>query len=384
MDIRDKFFQALGLEKGLVNITMANLLAALITGIFWFYLASILQSSAYGELNYFMSIAMTVSIVSTLGLQVTVQTYLPKGEEILKNQANWTVLLSNCVIVLPLILIFHNIPTIVLSVGLAIFTMVQAELLGKSNFKKYFYIVVGQRVLQVILSLFFYHMIGIDGVILGYAISALVFSYSYYKTLNKSNFKFTELRSKFSFTKDVFATNVADRVWSYVDKLLIAPLFGFELLGLYQFGFQFISFLSLLPVSLRFFLLPQMASGVHNKKTISRSMLIVCVITLISIFMIPLLINSFFPLYRQTILASQIMVLGTIPWVISTIIGTKFLASGKSRLVLLSSIIRVVSLLILILVTGKPLGLFGLAISVLISISIQSVFLFITSKTLRS
>src|SRR5437899_1606103 len=153
MGIPDKFFHALGLEKGLVNITTANILAAITAGIFWLFLASILKPADYGELNYFISVAMTSSIISTLGLQVTVQTYLPKGDEVLKNQANWMVFLSNCIIMAPMILIFHNIPIVVLVFGLAIFTMTQAELLARSNFNKYFYIVMGQRALQVILSL---------------------------------------------------------------------------------------------------------------------------------------------------------------------------------------------------------------------------------------
>ncbi|OLB90695.1 MAG: hypothetical protein AUH25_04235 [Thaumarchaeota archaeon 13_1_40CM_38_12] len=381
MGMRDKFFRALGLERGLVNITTANIIAAIVGGIFWLFLASILKVANYGELNYFISVAMISSVVSTLGLNVTVMTYLPKGEELLKNQANRMVLLSNCIILLPMIFIFHNISTLALVFGFSIFTMAQAELLGRRNSKKYFYITVGQRVLQVPLSLLLYYVIGIDGIILAYAISSLLFAYDFFKSLKALNFQFKELRSKFSFTKDVFFVNVSDRIGLYADKLLIAPLFGFEILGLYQFGFQFFLFLSILPVSLRFYILPQMAAGVHNKTIIRTSIIITSVISIISFFVIPELINSFFPLYRETIQASQIMVLAIIPWVISTVIGTRFFANGKSRIVLVGSIMRVLSLFILILFTGGTLGLFGLAMSVLISMSIQSIFFFIANYT---
>ena len=51
-----------------------------------------------------------------------------------------------------------------------------------------------------------------------------------------------------------------------LDKLIIAPLFGFTLLGNYSLGLQVYALLTLLPAVVVKYIIPQDSSGIENKK----------------------------------------------------------------------------------------------------------------------
>jgi len=271
-------------------------------------------------------------------------------------------------------------PTIALAISSSIFIMTQAGILGLKNYKRYYRVAIGQRLLLVALSLLLYYTNGIDGIIIGFAISQFLFSYDYYKSLRGFNLNFKELRPKFRFIVHMFFSNLESRIILYVDKLVIGSLFGLEILGLYQFGFQFLMFLSVIPLSIQNFLLPQMSSGIYNQKIIRTSLLFALMVSIISFLVIPYFIRSFFPLYQETIQAAQIMVLGIFPITVNSTITPKLLANKNSQPVFVATMIRLVSLFPLILFLGRNMGLLGLAISVVISISLQTIFLIIASK----
>ena len=375
-----KFFRLLGIERGFVSVAGANITSQLILGLFWLFLASFVEPKDYGQLNYFTSFSFVTAAFILLGLNTTVMTFLPKGEEMLKNKANHLVLLSSCAIILPIFLLTSNVPSVVLAISTSIFIMTQAGILGLKNYKRYYRVAIGQRLLLVALSLLLYYTNGIDGIIIGFAISQFLFSYDYYKSLRGFNLNFKELRPKFRFIVHMFFSNLESRIILYVDKLVIGSLFGLEILGLYQFGFQFLMFLSVIPLSIQNFLLPQMSSGIYNQKIIRTSLLFALMVSIISFLVIPYFIRSFFPLYQETIQAAQIMVLGIFPITVNSTITPKLLANKNSQPVFVATMIRLVSLFPLILFLGRNMGLLGLAISVVISISLQTIFLIIASK----
>ena len=67
-------------DLGIVGI--GNITASLISGIFWFYFASLLGAEQYGEVSYYISIAVIASTLSFLGLGNAVIVYTAKGEKI--------------------------------------------------------------------------------------------------------------------------------------------------------------------------------------------------------------------------------------------------------------------------------------------------------------
>ncbi len=231
-----KILRATKLDSGLTYVGAGNLLASILGGLFWFALASILATEDYGRLNYYIAIGSMLSVVSLLGLNTTVITFVAKGFEKIRHQANLVVLVSNSFVFI--LLIFMNYPPLsFLIIGLSFFTMSVAELLGGKLYKKYFFLLIAERASQVALSIGLYFVIGIDGIIIGYAIAALTFSYRFFKTFRNFSFAISELRPRFAFMTHSYSLTLSQALTLYADKLIIAPLFGFTVLGLYQLGF---------------------------------------------------------------------------------------------------------------------------------------------------
>ena len=89
--------------------------------------------------------------------------------------------------------------------------------------------------------------------------------------------------------------NITGTLHSSLDKLIIVPLLGFTILGNYNLAIQAINIMLISSSVFYKYLLPQEATGVKNKNA---KILIVCISVLISIlgiFVAPILIDGFFP-----------------------------------------------------------------------------------------
>jgi O-antigen/teichoic acid export membrane protein len=369
-----------GLDKGLVDVAGGNTIASLIGAVFWLVIATLMSNTDYGKLNYYLSISTLFSIVSMLGLGTTMITFLSKNDEEVRYQANLIVIFSNCIIGALLFVFINHLSVVILLLGLSFFTMSQMENLGRRNYKSYSYTAILQRLLNVPLSLLLYFIIGIDGIIIGYATSTLLFSYNFFKSFRGAKFKFSSLMTKLPFISHSYVLDISNSVARNLDKLLIAPVFGFGVLGLYQIGFQFLTFLYIIPLSLFQFLLPQEAAKIQGTKVVIKG-LAVAIIFSISLFIaMPTIISHFFPNFTQSIHVSQIMILGIIPLTLSSVLYSRFFGREKSKAVLIPSSVRVFTLIILILFLGKTFGLIGLGIATLISLSLETSTLLIVSK----
>ena len=382
MNWLSKFVQLIGIEKGLIFVTAGNTIASLVGAIFWLFIASLLLVEDYGRLNYHLSLASLLSVLSLLGLNTTVTTFLAKGNESLKYQANLLVLISNCFVILSLLIFIKEIPTVFLTIGISFYTMSWAEILGRKDYKKYSFVLILQRSLQICLSLLLYFIIGLDGLIIGYALSVLLLSYNFFKSFKAFRLTIGELRQKSSFIIHSYSQAIANTLTWYMDKLLVAPLFGFGVLGLYQISFQFLLFLAIIPLSLFQFLLPRDASQITGKKYIIIGLIVAGISSTSFFIAIPTMIKTFFPHFIQSIQASQIMIFSVIPMTANSILISKSFGREKSKPVLIAAIIYIFILLFLMVALGSILGLIGLAVSVLISSTAQFLALFFMSKWL--
>lgn len=380
----NKMLRFLGLDSGLVSVAGGNTIASLTGAIFWLFIATLMSTEEYGHLNYYLSIAFLFGSLSMLGLGTTVTTFLSKGEEDIRYQANLLVIFSNCIISVLLLLFINQLSVILLLIGLSFFAMSQAGYLGRRNYKKYSYVTIVQRLLNVPLAILLYFIIGIEGIILGYAVSTLLFSYSFFSSFKGFRLQFRTLKTNLNFIVHSYVIDIISNVARNADKLLIAPLFGFEVLGLYQMGFQFLMFLSILPQSLFQFLLPQEAARIE-RKTIVIKALVTAIVFSISLFIaIPIIIDSIFPHFKEAIQISQMMIFGIIPMTASAIMYSRFFGGEKSKIAMVSSSIRLTTLLILIFVLGKIVGLTGLATAILVSLALESITLAIISKLVHN
>jgi O-antigen/teichoic acid export membrane protein len=357
-----------------------NLIASVIGALFWLVLASIVTVTSYGELNYYIAAATLASVLSLAGVNFTTMTYLAKGFEKILGQANVLVLILSSFSAIILVTITNNISAALLVLASSTFAMTYAEFLGRKNYKGYSILIIVNRAAQVLVSLGLYYFLGINGIILGYVLAYLVLSYPFFRSIKSATLSFEEIRQKISFSLHSYSISVSQAIATYADKLLIAPIFGFEMLGLYQLGFQFLMFLAFIPSSLYQYLLPQEASGIERKGVRRIGLVISIVFAVTLFFTLPLVIERFFPKYTEATSVAQVMILGVIPLTISSLINSRLLGMAKSKPVLIGSATYVSSLLILLYLLGSHFGLLGLGMATIISSSIQCAFLWIINN----
>jgi O-antigen/teichoic acid export membrane protein len=341
-------------------------------------LASILAAEDYGRVNYYIAIASVASTISVVGLNTTVMTYLAKGNETILAQATLLVLVLSAGASIMTAVLFNNIPTAVLLIGLSAFAMTLAETLGRKSYRKYALTMISCRGSQFVLAIALYYVMGINGVILGYAIPSIILGYRLFK-LNKSSMSLNEIRSRKSFVTHSYSFSLSQSVVAYADKLIIAPIFGFAILGVYQFGFQFLLFLSVIPASLSQYLIPQEASGVERKTVRRLGLVLAAIMAAISFVAIPFVIGGLFPNYTESIPLAQIMVLGIIPLTINALLNSRLFGRENSRPVLIGSIVYTGSLAGMLVVLGNAFGAIGLAVATVISLCLQSLTLWLLS-----
>ena len=97
-------------------------------------------------------------------------------------------------------------------------------------------------------------------------------------------------------------------------------------------------------------------------------------ISLVGIFLGPILIEEFFPQYIGTVDAIQIMSLVIVPTIIALIFESQFLGSEKSRVVLIGNAISTVILISGMIVLGLNFGIIGLAWSLVLATSTKTIF----------
>lgn len=365
-------------NKGLLYIIVGNVLGAIITGGFWLLLASLQSVEEYGETSYMISMASLASSIALLGLNTTVTTYIPKGFEKIHVVANQIVLFTS--VILGIIVAQRDLLLGFFVIGMTFWMMSIYEFLGRKSYKQYAIANAGARAAQLVLSIVLYYIIGIPGIILGFTISFFIFSYKYFISIRYFKKEFGDIKSKMKFSLHTYSFNMSNALLMYLDKIIIGPIFGYIILGYYQLGFQFLMFLGMIPISFFQYLIPEESSG--NRKTKLRIVAIgiSVVLALLLYLLSPIIIELFFPNYEKSLGVIRILSIGIIPMMVTYVINSIFLSEGNTKGVVIGAVIYQIFQISLMLVLGKWIGVSGLAFSVVISLSIQAVFLITFKK----
>lgn len=367
-------------EAGLVYTAIGNLGAAVLGGLFWFILAGLLPVDSYGIVNYYIAIANIFFAIGLFGLDATVTTFLAKGEAAFHYQATSLTLIS--AIAIAAILSIYEWSSATLAATMIFFMMSVAETLGKKMYRQYAILFISQRVVQIVLSIVLYYQLGITGILIGYIIGNLIFSVRYFRNaLPNFSLRFNEIKQKRNFAMHNYGTGLIRTFSTFLDKLIIALLFGYYVLGLYQLGFQFFLFLSIIPLSLYSYLLPEESSG-KDKKTIKLLGIALSVVAAISAMIsLPFVIERFFSNFTGSILIVQIMSVAVIPATVIAILNATLLGRGNSKVVFMAGISYIVSLVVGLVTLGQILGAVGLAVTLLFAQIIQATFLTLKRKS---
>ena len=350
-----------------------------ITSIFWIYLADLLGAEKYGELGYLMAIATIVSNVCLVGGTWSMTVYTAKGMKI-QPPLYVISLISSCTSLVIIFVIFNTISIGIYVIGFVIFQLFLAELLGFKLFKRYGKFYIFQKITFVCLAFSFNHFMGFEGIIIAYGLSYLIFSFPVFKMLTTVKPDFGIFKTKFGFLTNNYLYDLSSVANGQIDKLIIAPMFGFILLGNYYLGLQIIGFLGILPGIVFNYILPQDATG-HSTTQVKKITLLFSVgFTLIGIFLIPPLMPIVFPEFTEAVTLLPILSLSVIPIAIQSIFTSKLLGQEKTKYILMGYLISISILFPGIIILGNEFGAEGIAISFVLSQTASAIFLVLAAQ----
>jgi len=379
-DIKGQFKTIINRFRDLTFLSISNIVTNGIGAVFWLYMASLLGTKGYGEISYIISIAIISSTISLAGMANILIVYGAKNVKI--QSTIFLIGLISSTITASIIFFFvtKDITVSLYIIGFVIFTLISAELIGRKLFLKYSKIIIIQKIMLVIFSIILYHFIGLQGVVLGIALSFLVFSFIIYKTFKEIKVDFSILKDKYRFSINSFLLDISNAFNGSLDKIIIAPLLGFSLLGNYQLGLQFISLLYLIPGMLFTYILSHDASG-NSTKSVKKIIIIISIIlAVLSISLSPIVVPTLFPKFTEAIVVIQIMSMSIIPSAIAATYISKYLGLEDSKIVLIGSGSFLMIQIISIITLGRTYGLNGIAASTVISSSLHVIYFIIVDR----
>ena len=375
--------QSFASGRNLSLIGFAEIVGGGLSAIFWFYLASQIDPEQYGVIHYFLGIAGIAQLCSMIGSPNVITVYTAKK---LNTQSTlfFLSIITGVISGIIVYVTFQKIEVSFLILGYVIFELGNAYLIGKKKFENYTKILLSQKGLTLILGLSFYFIFGIDGIIPALVISYIPYIGIMINEFRKSRISFSLLKPRKGFLINNYTISLTSAVAGQIDKIIIAPLIGFELLGNYSLVMQFLIVLIIVPQVIFRYLLTQDSSGKNTKNLKIVTILISIVLTIFGIIVLPGIISEFFPKYVDSIDAIQIISLVVIPSTITLILESKFLALEKSRFLLISRMTSVGILILGFISLGPVYGIIGLAVSLILSSSFQSIFLYVISKKMKA
>jgi len=370
-------------KKRLLSIGFADIVGSAISGLFWLYIASQLNPEIYGELIYFISIAGLAQMVSLLGSSNALTVYTAKNVKI--QSTLFVISILAAAISLAIITIFLNrIDAGLLAVGFVVFSLVNSVILGKKLFIKYSKLVLSQKILTLILGIGLYFVFDVYGIIYGLALSYIPHLVIFVKEFSRTKIDFTLLKPRKGFIINNYVMSLTAGLGGTVDKLIIAPVLGFALLGNYSLAAQMLTMMMMFSAVIYKYLLPFDASGEPNKKIRQIALVISIIITILGVTILPNVIDWLFPKFIDAKDAIQIMSLGVVPGTISILYGSKFLGMEKSKIVMIPKLVSLGVVIGGFLYFGPIYGTVGLAWVIVTALTWESIFLFIMNRTLKA
>ena len=363
--------------RGLRSVTLigsSNIIGSAITSIFWISIASIIGADSYGELSYFLAIIGIAAVIAMIGGGYTMQVYTAKKVKI-ESSLYLIGIITSTVAAITLFLIFENIGVSISVVGIVAFNFILFEALGKKLYKKYFKIFVAQKILFVLLAFTLLFAFGPEGILVGYGISMLLFSQIIYKSLKNNKVNFPIIRKRIKFLSHSYLIDLSGTARNHVDKVIVAPLLGFSVLGNYFLGLQVLDLMLILSGIVFKYTLPADSSGESTGKIKILTIIVSFFIMLFGIFVAPLIIPIVLPEYATTVDLIPILSLVVVPRTIVTMIGSSFLGQENSKHVVIGNVITFCVLIISILLLVELFGITGVAMAYVIAFSSSAVYI---------
>ena len=370
--------------RSVATIGSSNIIGTAITSVFWISIAGLLGTESYGELSYFLAIIGISSIIAMIGGGYTMQVYAAKGVKI-ESSLYFLGIIASTVAAIILFLMFENFGVSICVIGIVAFNLILFEILGKKLYKKYFKIFVGQKILFVLIASAFYFVFGtIEGILVGYGVSLLLFSQIIYKSFKNNKVNFSLIRERIKFLSHNYIAELSATARNHVDKLIIAPLLGFSFLGNYFLGLQVLAIMLIIPGIVFKYTLPEDSTGKSTGKIKILTIIVSFFIMLLGIFVAPLVIPIVLPEYATTIDLIPILSLVIIPRTISVMITSSFLGKENSKYVVIGNIITFGVLVVSLFPLAELFEITGVAIAYVIAFSSSTTYMIAKYLQLRN
>ena len=368
--------------RSVTAIGLADTIGSVIAAVFWFYIATLLTPEQYGEFFFVLGIAGTASLISIFGTENTLTVYVAKNVKI-QSTLYFLSLIIGIISSLIIIIFFYRIDATLVLIGYIINSLSIGSLLGRKQFSSYAKYILIQKILTLVLGLTFYYAFGVDGILYALGLSYSFFIIRIYKEFRSSKIDFSLLKSRFGFVTNNYVLRLSGGLIGNLDKLIIAPIMGFAILGNYSLTMQILSIMMMLPHIVFKYTLTHDASGSQNLKIKKITILASIGIVFLGITVLPHIIPVLFPKYIDVIDAIRIMSLAVIPYTLTLLFSSKLLGLEKSKFVLIEKITALCIMIGGIVILGPLYGIIGISIAFVLATSVGAVFLGYIIRTQR-
>ena len=351
--------------RGLFTVGASNITASAASSLFWLFMAGVLGGEGYGEFSYLMAIAQIAAMISVFGAGKTVVVHRAKEGGTEPAFFYFGVASASAVSVASF-LVTQNAAIGAFVAGHVVFSIISSEFLGGNNFGRVAALQLSTRLAQIAMSVGFYHLLGIDGLILGYALAYLIALPPFLKAMLSGRPGGRALRDRFGFMLHGLALSGSRRLSLSLDKLIIMPLYGFLLLGNYQLGIQIFIIMSLIPMSVFQFTLPHDARGKPHTGLKIATVLASGAVCAASVVLAPAVLPALFPGFGDTVEVVQILSMAIIPLSVETMYSSKFFGTEQTRHILVGAVIFLSIQVTMIVALGGVLGAAGLGYAFLL------------------
>ena len=356
-DLKNKLFA----HKGLALIGSADIIGSAISAVFWLVVASLLLVEEYGELSYFIAIA-SLGICCVVGSPQALMVYSTKYEKIVPT----LLLLTLVFTVIGSLIVFIIVQRFEIIFLIFSFIVLEASitlLVGKKLYARYSKFLLTQRILQFAIGIGLSFSLGVNGVLIGIALANFSLIPIFYKELRCFKIDFSLLKPKKEFIINNSAIYIISVFRRDIDKIIVAPILGFTVLGNFALTLQFFTIMMILSSISYKYLLPKDVSGEKNAQLKKILIMVSILIALAGFFFSPYFIENFFAKFSESIIPIQIASFSVIPSTISVILFAKILALEKSRFLIIANSVQLCIILIGTVFLGLLYDIIGVTIA---------------------
>jgi len=360
--------------KEILSLSAGDYGGTIIVAVFWFLLAVLITPEEYGEIHYFMGIAGLAFSVALLTTQDTIIVYTAKNVKLAPTLFLIS-LIAGGIAAVVVAALFSRVDSSFLLLGFIVNDLAIGYIVGKKLFTKYPKYFLIQKSLTFVLGISFFYIFGVEGILFAIALSYSHFIFIMVTVFRNSSIDFSLLKKHRGFIGNNYFMNISGAVRSHIDKIIIVPLIGFEILGNYALSLQIYAVLMIFSNIIYKYALPHDAGGTSTRKIKIIGLSYAVGVSILGFTILPLVVPLVFEKFIGIGPAIQIISLAAIPTTITLFYTSQILGREKSSVILASRILGSISIIVMLLILAPLYGIIGAASAFMLSALITCVFL---------